>query len=249
MKRLVMRSILLAAGLTTSLAQAAGGGAKLEHAPIDLGDKDSLQRGAHLFVNYCMSCHAISYMRYQRLADDLGFSEKDMRKNLMFPADKIHEPMTVAMPEDQSAQWFGRTPPDLSTVSRSRGNDWLYTYLKSFYLDDTRPWGVNNAVFKDVGMPHVLWELQGWQKPVVHKVNLAYGSSKEVTELELIEGTGSMTPAEYDQAIGDLVNFLAYVGEPAKRTRLIMGWFVLGFLFILLVFAYRLKKEYWKDVH
>ncbi len=249
MKHFIMRSMLLAAGLLASAAQASGGGAHLESAPIDLSDKESLQRGAHLFVNYCMSCHAISYMRYQRLADDLGFSEKDMSKNLMFTAAKIHEPMTVAMPEDQSAEWFGRTPPDLSTVSRSRGNDWLYTYLKSFYLDDTRPWGVNNLVFKDVGMPHALWELQGWQQPEVRKVNLSYGTSKEVTELKLLEGTASMTPTQYDQAIGDLVNFLAYVGEPAKRTRLIMGWFVLGFLVILLFFAYRLKKEYWKDIH
>ncbi len=222
--------------LLPSLAMASGGGVHLDKAPVDLSDMESLQNGAKLFMNYCLSCHSAQFMRYKRMADDLGMSDQEVLDNLVFTGAKIHDTMQVAMPAEQSAKWFGTTPPDLSVISRSRGDDWLYTYLRGFYIDPSRPMGVNNVVFKDVGMPHVLAGLQGNQ------------TLQEDGTL-VVDGSGSMTAAEYDKAVGDLVNFLAYVGEPAKSYRMTLGWYVLGFLLILLVLSYRLKKEYWKDVH
>ncbi len=233
----MMKKISVLLLLLPSLAVAGGGSSvPLDKAPIDLSDMESLKNGAKLFMNYCLSCHSAKYMRYKRMADDLGMSDQEVLDNLVFTGAKIHDTMEIAMPADQAAKWFGTTPPDLSVISRSRGDDWLYTYLRGFYVDASRPMGVNNVVFKDVGMPHVMQELQGRQY------------LQEDGSLKL-DGSGSMSVAEYDKAVGDLVNFLAYVGEPAKAYRLTLGWYVLGFLAILLVLTYRLKKEYWKDIH
>jgi ubiquinol-cytochrome c reductase cytochrome c1 subunit len=234
--------------LLPALAGAAGGGVHLDKVKVDLTNKQSLQKGAKLFVNYCLSCHAAAYQRYNRMASDLGLTEQQVIDNLMFAAEKIGEPMTVAMSREDGKNWFGAPPPDLTLVSRSRGPDWLYTYLRTFYLDESRPFGVNNLVFPSVGMPHVLWELQGWQQPVYKTVEHE-GHEKQVIEhLELVE-PGAMTPAEYDKAITDLVNFMTYMGEPVRLERQALGIKVLLFLLVLLVITYLLKKEYWKDVH
>lgn len=235
MKKMMKKlSVLLL--LLPSFAMAAGGGVPLDKAPIDLSDKESLKNGAKLFMNYCLSCHSAKFMRYKRMADDLGMSDQEVLDNLVYTGAKIHDTMEIAMPADQASKWFGTTPPDLSVISRSRGDDWLYTYLRGFYKDPSRPMGVNNIAFKDVGMPHVLAGLQGNQ------------SLKEDGTL-VVDGSGTMSVEEYDKAVGDLVNFLAYVGEPVKAYRMTLGWYVLGFLLIMLILTYRLKKEYWKDVH
>lgn len=245
MNRRLVTLLLL---LLPALAGAAGGGVHLDKAKIDLTNKQSLQKGAKLFVNYCLSCHSAAYQRYNRMGSDLGLTEQQVIDNLMFAAEKIGEPMTVAMSRQSGKDWFGAPPPDLTLVSRSRGPDWLYTYLRTFYLDESRPFGVNNLVFPSVGMPHVLWELQGWQKPV-YKTLEHDGNEKQVIDhLQLVE-PGTMTPAEYDKAITDLVNFMTYMGEPVKLERQALGIKVLLFLVVLLVITYLLKKEYWKDVH
>jgi ubiquinol-cytochrome c reductase cytochrome c1 subunit len=245
MNRRLVTLLLL---LLPALAGATGGGGHLDKANIDLTSKHSLQKGAKLFVNYCLSCHAAAYQRYNRMASDLGLTEQQVIDNLMFAAEKIGEPMTVAMSRQDGKNWFGAPPPDLTLVSRSRGPDWLYTYLRTFYLDESRPFGVNNLVFPSVGMPHVLWELQGWQKPVYKTVEHEGKERQVIDHLELVE-PGTMTPAEYDKAITDLVNFMTYMGEPVKLERQALGIKVLLFLLVLLVITYLLKKEYWKDVH
>lgn len=226
---------------------AAGGGPKLDQANINLRDTESLQRGAKYFANYCLNCHSASFIRYNRIGRDLGLSDDVLRSNLMFTTDKVGDVMKTAMPADWSKDWFGVTPPDLSVIARARGVDYLYTYLRSFYLDESRPFGVNNTVFPDVGMPHVLWELQGWQKPVYAEGH-GEGGQKVIERLELVK-PGTMSPADYDAAVRDLVNFLAYVGEPAKLERQRIGIWVMVFLAVFFVIAYLLKKEYWKDVH
>lgn len=248
MKKMMKKINTLLLVILPTFALASGGGVHLDHAPVDVTDHESLKRGAKLFMNYCLSCHSAKFMRYKRMADDLGMEDSEVLENLVYTGAKIHDTMEIAMPESDAAAWFGTTPPDLSVISRSRGADWLYTYLRGFYVDKSRPMGVNNIVFQDVGMPHVLEGLQGKQYLQEEKVNMAYGGEK-VTEKLVADGSGSMTPAEYDKAVGDLVNFLVYVGEPAKEYRETLGWYVLAFLLILLVLSYRLKKEYWKDVH
>lgn len=215
----------------------------LEKANVDPGDQASLQKGARTFINYCLNCHSASYMRYNRMAKDLGLSEDEVTKNLMFAATKIVDPMNVAMPAE-AKKWFGTIPPDLSVITRARGSDWIYTYLKSFYLDPSRPTGVNNLVFKDVGMPHVLWELQGYAEPVIND----HGGEKIVTGIKVTQ-PGTQTAAQYDATVHDLVNFMAYVGEPSKLDRLRLGPWVMIFLAVFALLAYLLKKEYWRDVH
>lgn len=246
MRKLILAFLIAAA---PALGLAAGGGAPLEKADVDLGNKASLQRGAAIFANYCLSCHSASYMRYNRLSEDLGLTEEQVKENLMFTTDKIGDVMQVAMSPDDAANWFGTTPPDLSVVARSRGADWLYSYLKAFYVDESRPFGVNNAVFKDVAMPHVLWELEGLKKPVRET-----HTDEEGKEVEAVVGYETVTPGvytavEYDRAVNDLVNYLVYMGEPAKLVRYQLGVWVLLFLVLLFVVSYFLKKEYWKDVH
>jgi len=242
-------TVLFVLALAPMFSWASSGGEHLLKAKIDLADQPSLQRGVKLFVNYCLSCHSASFMRYSRMGRDLGLSDEQVVHNLMFTADKIGEPMKVAMLASDAKRWFGTTPPDLSVIARARGTDWLYTYLMTFYRDESRPLGVNNLVFKDVGMPHVLWELQGWQKPVYKSEVGEDGRSRQVIDkLELVE-PGELTPAEYERTVTDLVNFLAYMGEPVKLERQRLGVWVLLFLVLMFVVSYALKKEYWKDVH
>jgi ubiquinol-cytochrome c reductase cytochrome c1 subunit len=232
-----MKKLLIAlVTLLPTLAMAAGGNVHLEKANIDLHDKESLQRGVDLFQHYCSGCHSTQYQRYERVADDLGISADDMRSKYMFTDAKIGELMHSAIPAKDAAKWFGATPPDLTLVARVRGEDWVYSYLKGFYQDQSRPFGVNNTVFPSVGMPHVLQELQG---TVVKQ--------EDGTLLPAVGG--KMTEEEYDQAARDITGFLAYSAEPVKLERMAMGWWVMGFLFIFFVLAYLLKKEYWKDVH
>lgn len=246
-----MRKLIVAFffAVLPGLSLAAGSGFPLDKVQIDLSDKASLQRGAKLFVNYCLSCHSAQYMRYNRMGRDLGLTDEEVQQNLMFAAEKVGDTMKVAMTPADGKAWFGATPPDLSVIARARGADWLYTYLRTFYVDEKRPLGVNNAVFPDVGMPHVLWELQGMQKAVYKTVKAADGSDKQVIAGFEQVAPGKMSKAEYDAAVRDLVNFMVYVGEPARLQREAMGWWVLGFLAVFFVVAYLLKKEYWRDVH
>jgi ubiquinol-cytochrome c reductase cytochrome c1 subunit len=245
-----MKKIFLALLLTLAPAwvMAAGGGVHLDKANIDPTNKQSLQRGARLFVNYCLSCHSAALMRYERIGRDLGIDEKLVSQNLMFTGGKVGDLMTVATADADSKEWFGTVPPDLTVIARARGVDWLYTYLRSFYRDDSKITGVNNLVFADVGMPHVMWELQGWQDPVITTVKDHDGNERKSIALELAE-PGLLTPVEFDRATRDLVNFLDYMGEPAKYERRSLGVKVLMFLFMFLVLAILLKKEYWKDIH
>jgi ubiquinol-cytochrome c reductase cytochrome c1 subunit len=223
----------------------------LQAAHIDPYDKASLQRGAAVFVNYCMGCHSLEYMRYNGVAKDIGLVdsngrilEKTVKTKLNFVSDKVTDNMHHSMPKTDAAKWFGVSPPDLTLIARVRGVDWLYSYLKGFYKDESRPWGVNNFVFPDVGMPHVLLELQGVQEAVFQ----THGEHKVLVGLEL-KTPGSLSVEEYDQVVRDLVNFLEYAGEPIKVERQRLGVWVLLFLTIFLVFAYLLKREYWKDVY
>ena len=248
-----LRHLLAALALLLPLAvMAEEGGPALDKAPIDIQDTESLQRGAQIFVNYCLSCHSANSMRYNRLTD-IGLSEDQIKKNLMFTTDKIGDTMRSNMEAADGAKWFGNPPPDLSVEARARGADWIYTYLRSFYRDPSRPTGWNNLVFDKVAMPHVLSAWQGEQE--LRTVKGADG--QEVKQLVLVT-PGTMTSisngrahvAEYNQRVADLTNFLVFMSEPAKVTRLQIGYGVLMFLALLLLpFAYFLKKEYWKDVH
>jgi ubiquinol-cytochrome c reductase cytochrome c1 subunit len=226
---------------------AGGGNVHLEDANIDLADKESLQRGAKYFVNYCMGCHSLQYMRYNRMGEDLGLDEVQVRQNFIFDADtKPGDLMVSSMRPEDGEKWFGTAIPDLTLVTRWRNEDWLYTYLKSFYVDESRPYGVNNAVFPDVGMPHVLSELQGMQKAVYAETE--GGGHGPLEGFEQVTA-GSMSAEEYDGMVRDLTNFLTYAGEPTKLERQRLGVYVLLFLGVLFILAYALKKEFWKDVH
>ncbi len=245
-----MKKFLIALILAAAPAWALGAGSKvpLDEANIDPNNVQSLQRGARLFVNYCLSCHSAALMRYERMGQDLGIDEKLVSENLMFTGGKVGELMTVATHDEDSKEWFGTVPPDLSVIARARGVDWLYTYMRSFYRDDSKIIGVNNLVFPDVGMPHVLWELQGWQEPVITTDKDHDGVERKVITLELAE-PGLLEPHEYDRAVRDLVNFLDYMGEPAKYERRELGVKVIMFLVFFLVVAYLMKRDYWRDVH
>jgi ubiquinol-cytochrome c reductase cytochrome c1 subunit len=241
--------ILSAVAFWSGSVHAAGGhGPALEPANIDLANKTSLQRGARLFVNYCLSCHSASFMRYNRVAEDLDLTEEAVQTNLMFATDKIGDGMVVAMRPDDAESWFGVAPPDLSVIARSRGEDWLYNFLLSFYLDDKKATGVNNAVFKDTAMPHVLWELQGFQQAVLDSETGEHAGNPTIARLELAV-PGKLSASEYRQAMRDVVGFLVYVGEPAKLVRYRVGFWVIVFLLVFLAAAYLMKREYWKDVH
>jgi ubiquinol-cytochrome c reductase cytochrome c1 subunit len=241
MKRLKNFIFLLAA--VPLLAAASEGNIHLDKAPVNLSDQESLQRGARIFVNNCLNCHSAASMRYSRM-QDLGLTEDQIKDNLMFAAEKPGETMRVGMSKTDGKLWFGATPPDLSVIARSRGADWLYTYLRGFYRDESRPTGWNNTVFDKVGMPHVMWNLQGEMVPV-HKKD---GEHEVIERLELAK-PGSVTLAEYDAMVGDLVNYLVWMGEPAQLQRKQLGLIVLAFLAIFFVVAYYLKKEFWKDIH
>lgn len=214
---------------------------ELDHAPINSRDTVSLQRGAKNFVNYCLSCHSANYMRYSRL-QDLGLNEEQIKDNLIFTGVKIGETMSIALNPGDAKAWFGAPPPDLTVTARSRGVDWLYSYLRGFYRDDSKPTGWNNTVFPQVGMPHVLYELQGEQVLVTEKSE--HGEQQKLH----LDKTGSLTPAQYDQYVADLVNYLDYMGEPHKAKRIQTGIIVMFFLALLLPLVVVLKNEYWKDV-
>ncbi len=246
MKRLLVCISLV---LLANTASAAGGGAKLIPANVNLDDTASLQHGAKLFVNYCVSCHSASYMRYNRIAQDLGLTEEAVAANMMFTTDKVGETMKVAMRSEDAEQWFGVAPPDLSVIARSRGADWLNTFLLTFYEDPSRPTGVNNLAFPQTAMPHVLWELQGIQRAVTEMVADSHGVEHErITGFE-VSRPGKLEEKEYRQTVRDLVNFLVYLGEPAKLVRYGVGFWAILFLIFFMGIAYALKKEYWKDVH
>jgi len=241
--------VIVLLALAPAWVLAAGGhGVTLEKANIDPTNKQSLQRGARIFVNYCLSCHSAALMRYERIGNDLGVDEKLVSQNLMFTGGKVGELMTVATAADDAKAWFGTVPPDLTVIARARGVDWLYSYMRAFYRDDSRHIGTNNLVFPDVGMPNVLWELQGIQEPVITTVKDHDGTEHKVVELELVE-PGLQTPKEFDRTVRDLVNFLDYMGEPAKYERRHLGTKVILFLLVFLVLAILLKKEFWKDIH
>jgi ubiquinol-cytochrome c reductase cytochrome c1 subunit len=244
-----MKKIAAILMLTISGLASASSGIHLDSASVDLTDKPSLQRGAKYFVNYCMSCHSAKYMRYSRMARDLGMSEQMVQSNLMFTGEKIFDGMTISMNPRDAKRWFGTAPPDLSLIARSRGSDWLYTYLRGFYEDESRPFGVNNIAFKDVGMPNVFWKLQGAQKAVFLDETDSDGIPVKVFDHFEKTAEGSLTTEEFDQAVNDLVSFLEYVGEPGKLERQELGWKVILFLLFFLVIAYALKKEFWKDIH
>ena len=223
---------------------------KLMHMDVDLSDQQSLQRGAKIFVNYCLSCHSAAYMRYNRMGEDLEISDDILKENLMFGTDKVGDVMNISMRKEDSINYFvGSVPPDLSVVARSRSPDWLYTYFQTFYMDDSRPFGVNNLVYKDVAMPHVLWELQGMQRLAdLEKTGSVYYNPNYKNSLDLVT-TGKQTEKEYDRTVRDLVNYLVYIGEPIKLKRTKIGIWVMFYLFIFLVVAYMLKKDYWQDIH
>lgn len=245
----LVRSLAVLLFLAPAAACAAGGHVALDTAPINQHDVASLQRGARNFVSYCLNCHSAQYMRYNRLTD-LGLTEQQIKDNLMFTTEKVGDPMTVAMKAKDAKKWFGGQPPDLSVIARSRGADWLYTYLRTYYRDESRPTGWNNVVFPGVGMPHVLWELQGQQDLVVEKHEGAEAEHGGHAEPKLVLAEpGKLTPKQYDAFVADLVNYLVYMGEPARLQRVQVGIIALLFLGVLFVFAYLLKKEYWKDVH
>jgi len=245
-----MKKLIIALLFAMPVAvMAAGGELHLEKANIDLSDKASLQRGAKLFVNYCLSCHSAAYQRYNRMGQDIGLTDDQVKENLMLAGEKVGDTMTIAMPQTDAKRWFGNPPPDLSVIARARGTDYIYTYLKTFYVDENRPFGVNNAVFPDVGMPHVLWELEGMKKPVTKTEVDAEGNEKTVISGYEIVKPGSMNEAEYDEAARDLTNFMVYMSEPVVLKRQQIGIWVLLFLAIFFVVAYALKKEYWKDIH
>ncbi|MCW8945550.1 MAG: cytochrome c1 [Sedimenticola sp.] len=245
MKKLIVALLLAAVPL---LGMAAGGGVHLDDADVDVSDQASLQRGAKYFVNYCLSCHSAKFQRYNRMAKDLGLTEDEVKENLMFTTDKIGDTMEIAMSPENAEAWFGTAPPDLSLIARSRGVDWLYTYLRSFYVDESRPFGVNNVVFPDVGMPHVMWELQGMQKAVFHEVD-GQQVVEKLVPVEGAAGKGKLSAEAFDGAMRDLTAFLSYVGEPIQLERKRIGKWVLLFIGIFFVLAYLLKKEYWKDIH
>ena len=238
---LEMKKFLCAILFAPLLALASGTELHLDRAPDRATDMAALQNGAKVFVNYCLNCHSASYMRYNRLRD-LGLSDAQVKDNLLFTAEKVGEPMKIAMQRADAKAWFGAAPPDLTVIARARasefgsGADWLYTYLRTFYRDESRPTGWNNVVFDNVGMPHVLWELQGEQEMGAdHKLKLTK--------------PGKLKPREFDAMVGDLVAYLKYMGEPMAEFRKQLGVIVLIFLAVLFVFAYALKREYWKDIH
>ena len=255
--------IALLSVLVSTMAFASGGGVHLDEHKTDLGDQASLQRGAKTFMNYCMGCHSLEHARFNRTAKDLGISETLMKENLIFSDQRFGDLMSIAMRSEDSKRWFGATPPDLTLVARVRGGsgDWLYTYLRSFYEDTSRPWGVNNTAFKDVGMPHVLAGLQGVQKKGCAPVSTGFDSLTgseimvdscaldEPKEVLYLAEEGELTPKQYDDLVYDLVNFLVYVAEPIALERQRLGWWVLLFLVIFLIPVYLLNKEYWKDIH
>ena len=211
----------------------------------DTGNQPSLQRGARNFMSYCSGCHGLKYLRYNRIGRDLGIPDELLKANLMFTSDKAGDVIKASMPKEAEA-WFGRVPPDLSLSARERGADWIYSYLLSFYLDPSRPAGVNNVVLPGASMPHVLGDLQGYQ--ALEKGEGEEGGEHHKPKLSLVQ-KGRLSPNEYKEFVADLTNFMVYAAEPGRNHRVALGGFVLGFILIFGILAYLLKVEYWKDVH
>ena len=230
--------------LLPTLGFAAGGPQPLP-APIDLHDQASLQNGAKYFMNYCMGCHSLKYMRYNRMAADLGIDDATLRKTILQGDAKPGDPMTISMRPDEAEKWFGVPSPDLTLVTRWRSPDWVYTYLKTFYADPTRPYGVNNILFPNAAMPHVLGGLQGIAQPVMSK----HGAGAPVVEAVGPAAGGTLNAAQYDAVVRDITAFLTYAGEPVQLERRRLGVYVLLFLGLFFIVAYAMKKEFWKDVH
>ena len=259
MKKLFVALMLAALPL---LSCAAEHDAPLEHVDIDVSDKAAMQDGARTFVNYCMGCHSAKYQRYERVADDLGIPHALMLEKLVFTGAKIGDPMDIGMQPADAKAWFGAVPPDLTLVARVRGTDWLYGYLTSFYEDPARPWGVNNKVFPNVGMPNVLVGLQGRQVVGCKQVQVVEDGKKHYDpltgtplthqacdQLTIVPNTGKLSEAQFDEKVRNLVTFLAYSANPVKLQHQRIGTYVLLYLAFFFVFAYLLKREYWKDVH
>ncbi|HSV57542.1 MAG TPA: cytochrome c1 [Variovorax sp.] len=250
MKKLIL-TLIAALGIVTG-AQASEGGIVWDKAPNKTNDMVSLQNGAKLFVNYCLNCHSAAYMRYNRL-QDIGISEKQIKENLLFTTDKVGETMQANINARQAKDWFGTVPPDLTLVARSRaghggtGADYLYTYLRTFYRDESKATGWDNLVFPSVAMPNVMWELQGDRRPVYKEVVEHGHKVRVVSGFEQVT-PGTMTPLQFDNAVGDLVNYMQWMAEPAQNTRVRVGVWVLLFLSLALVFVWRLNAAYWKDV-
>jgi len=251
MKRILIIALVAIAPIWASANEApAAGGHAFEANPSNTA---SLQRGAKWYVNYCSGCHSMQYVRYQSLIDALGVSEEQVERNLMFAADAAHEVMRAAMPADRSERWFGRTPPDLSLIARARGASYLYAYLTGFYLDDTRTMGVNNLALPGASMPHALWELEGFKR-AVFRTDEVVAEDGTVALREVFDHFepvthGDMSDEEFHQAVGDVVNFLVWAGEPMQLERQRLGVYVILFLLVFLLLAVLLKKEYWRDVH
>jgi len=250
MKKIIL-TLVAALGFVVG-AHAAEGGVVWDKAPNNTNDLASLQNGAKLFVNYCLNCHSAAFMRYNRL-QDLGISEKQIKENLLFTTDKVGETMKANIDPKEAKAWFGTVPPDLTLVARSRaghggtGADYLYTYLRTFYRDSTKATGWDNLAFPSVAMPNVLWELQGERRPVYKEIE-AHGHKTEVVSGFEQVTPGTMSPLQFDQAVGDLVNYLQWMAEPAANTRIRVGVWVLLFLVLAVFFTWRLNAAYWKDV-
>jgi ubiquinol-cytochrome c reductase cytochrome c1 subunit len=253
-----MRVFVLSLALMVApfAASGAGGGGDLMDANVDVHDRQSLQRGAKLFANYCMGCHSLKYLRYNRVAQDLDIPEDLVEQYLIWDGSKIQSTMTNAMRTEDGKDWFGKAPPDLSLTARAKGPNWIYTYLNSYYRDPDQATGVNNLLLKGTSMPHVLWRQQGIPE-LVHKDDGGEGSAgdsghasgKKATELKVPEGAGTLSSKEYHRMTRDITNFLTYASEPIRPVRERMGVWVILFLLVFLGVAYLLKREYWRDVH
>ena len=252
------RALIIGLAMLSGSAWAAEGGGHMESAQVDLDDKGALQRGAALYMNYCSSCHSLTYLRYSRMAEDLGLTEEQVRQNLMFKDANFGDPMNTGLDPVQATAWFGKAPPDLSLIARRKaeGPDWVYNYLKSFYIDESRPMGWNNSVFPGASMPNVLWQLQGSQHALTEAKHAGAVCPKGEYKGGCITGfsipdhkQGSMSPEQFDQVARDITAFLAYAGEPAAAKRQAMGVWVVLFLAFFTLLAYFLKQEYWRDVH
>ena len=242
----VRKAAIAMAGLLVSFGAFAAEGGDVQQSGTDLDDRASLQRGAQLYMNYCSGCHSLKYLRYSRMAEDLGLSEDEVMQNLNLSGAKFGEQVQVAMPAAGAEKWFGKMPPDLSLITRVRGSDWVYTYLKSFYLDESRPLGWNNKLFPNASMPNPLWEMQGLQHARFGKADAT--GERPVEGLEVTQ-PGSMEPAQFDQTVRDITAFLEYAAEPAALKRQAIGVWVILFLVLLSFLAWLLKNEYWRDVH
>lgn len=247
----IMLALVAALGLAVG-AQASEVGAPWDKAPNRTNDMGALQNGAKLFVNYCLNCHSAAFMRFNRL-QDIGLTTQQIKDNLLLTNGKVGDTMKAAIDPKQAGEWFGANPPDLSVIARSRagargsGADYLYTYMRTFYRDESKPTGWNNMAFPNIGMPHVLWQLQGDRRPVFESVT-EHGHTTQVLKKWEQLSPGTLSPEQYDEAVGDLVSYLQWMGEPVQNTRVRIGVWVLIFLGIFTFLAWRLNAAYWKDI-